>query len=131
MTLLDSRTLGPARFGFSDEKDLDAFVDNLERFERGDLAPDAWKAFRLVNGVYSQRQEGDAMMVRVKIPQGVLTAAQLRVLADVAEKYSTGRGHITTRQNVQFHFVKLDDTGSALAALADAGVTTREACGNA
>src|SRR5713226_7267561 len=130
MTLLDSRTLGPARFGFSDEKDLDAFVDNLERFERGDLAPDAWKAFRLVNGVYSQRQEGDAMMVRVKIPQGVLTPSQLRALAEVAERFSTGRGHLTTRQNMQFHFVRLADTERALRVLGDAGLTTREACGN-
>ena len=131
MALLDQKTLGPTRLGFADEKDLDAFIDKLDKFEKGDLTPDAWKAFRLVNGVYSQRQEGDAMMVRVKIPQGVLTADQLRALAGVAEKYSTGRGHITTRQNVQFHFVKLDDTSSALTALADAGLTTREACGNA
>jgi sulfite reductase (NADPH) hemoprotein beta-component len=131
MALLDQKTLGPTRLGFADEKDLDAFIDKLDQFEKGELAPDAWKAFRLVNGVYSQRQEGDAMMVRVKIPQGVLTVDQLRALAGVAERYSTGRGHITTRQNVQFHFVKLDDTSSALTALANAGLTTREACGNA
>ncbi len=130
MPLLDSKTLGPARLGFADEKDLDAFVDKLGQFERGELAPDAWKQFRLVNGVYSQRQEGDAMMVRVKIPQGVLTSAQLHALADVSERFSTGRGHVTTRQNVQFHFVKLDDTDDALRVLADAGLTTREACGN-
>ncbi|HET9754644.1 MAG TPA: nitrite/sulfite reductase, partial [Myxococcales bacterium] len=68
MPLLDERTLGPARLGFAAESDLDAFVDKLGQFERGELAPDAWKQFRLVNGVYSQRQDGDAMMVRVKIP---------------------------------------------------------------
>jgi sulfite reductase (NADPH) hemoprotein beta-component len=130
VTLLDSSTLGPARLGFADEKDLDAFVENLERFERGELAPDGWKAFRLVNGVYSQRQEGDAMMMRVKIPQGVLTPPQLRALAEVAERFSTGRGHLTTRQNMQFHFVHLADTERALRVLADAGLTTREACGN-
>src|SRR5437899_7368814 len=130
MPLLDSKTLGPTRLGFADEKDLDAFVETLGQFERGEISPDAWKAFRLVNGVYSQRQEGDAMMVRVKIPQGVLTAPQLRALADVAERFSTGRGHITTRQNVQFHFVHLAETDDALRVLADAGLTTREACGN-
>ena len=121
MPLLDSTTLGPARLGFSDEKDVDAFVAHLERFERGELAPDGWKAFRLVNGVYSQRQEGDAMMVRVKIPQGVLTPAQLRALSEVAERFSTGRGHLTTRQNMQFHFVKLADTEDALRLLAEIG----------
>src|SRR6267143_132322 len=129
--LLDSKTLGPARLGFADEKDLDAFVSTLGQFERGEIAPDAWKAFRLVNGVYSQRQEGDAMMVRVKIPQGVLTAQQLRALGEVARRWSTGRGHITTRQNVQFHFVRLSDTATVVSALGAAGLTTREACGNA
>src|SRR5437763_7518120 len=129
MPLLDESTLGPARLGFADEKDLDAFVEKLGQFERGELAPEAWKQFRLVNGVYSQRQEG-AMMVRVKIPQGVLTPAQLRALAEVAERHSIGRGHITTRQNVQFHFVHLADTDDALRLLAEAGITTREACAN-
>src|SRR4051812_34401198 len=128
--LLDSKTLGPARLGFADEKDLDAFVATLGQFERGEITPDAWKAFRLVNGVYSQRQEGDAMMVRVKIPQGILTPDQLRALAEVAERFSSGRGHITTRQNVQFHFVHLAHTDDALALLGAAGLTTREACGN-
>ena len=82
MPLLDSKTLGPARLGFADEKDLDEFVAQLGSFERGELLPDAWKAFRLLNGVYSQRQD-EAMMVRVKIPQGVLTPPQLRSLAEV------------------------------------------------
>jgi len=68
--------------------------------------------------------------VRVKIPQGILTPAQLRALAQVAERFSTGRGHVTTRQNIQFHFVHLAETDDALRALADAGLTTREACGN-
>src|SRR5438067_13281622 len=128
MALLDSKTAGPARLGFADEKDLDAFLDKLDQFEHGEITPDAWKQFRLINGVYSQRQEGDAMMVRVKIPQGVLTAAQLRALGEVARRWSTGRGHITTRQNVQFHFVRLAQTGEALRVLADSGLTTREAC---
>ena len=130
MPLLDSRTLGPARPGFAEEKDVDAFVSMLGRFERGEISADAWKQFRLVNGVYSQRQEGEAMMVRVKIPQGILTPRQLLALAEVAERFSTGRGHVTTRQNVQFHFVRLAQTDEALRVLAEAGLTTREACGN-
>jgi sulfite reductase beta subunit-like hemoprotein len=66
----------------------------------------------------------------VKIPQGILTSDQLDALADVGERYSRGFGHITTRQNVQFHFVKLHDAEPAMRRLADAGLTTREACGN-
>jgi len=130
MSLLDSKTLGPTRLGFADEKDLEAFVSMLERYERGEISADQWKAFRLVNGVYSQRQEADHMMVRVKIPQGILTPGQLRALAEVARRFSTGRGHLTTRQNIQFHFVPLRQSSEALRVLADAGLTTREACGN-
>jgi sulfite reductase (NADPH) hemoprotein beta-component len=84
----------------------------------------------LVRGTYGQRQPDDAQMIRVKIPQGILSADQLDALADVAEQYSRGFGHITTRQNVQFHFVKLHDVAPAMRRLATAGLTTREACGN-
>jgi sulfite reductase (NADPH) hemoprotein beta-component len=94
------------------------------------MTPDQWRAFRLVRGTYGQRQAEDAQMLRIKIPQGLLTAAQLDALADVGERYSRGFGHITTRQNVQFHFVKLHDVETAMRMVADAGVTTREACGN-
>src|SRR5437588_10508516 len=123
------QSLGSTRLGFADEGELDRFVEKLEAFERGEVAPDAWRAFRLVHGVYGQRQEGP-MMVRVKIPQGVLTVGQLLALGDVAENWSTGKGHVTTRQNVQFHFVKMDDVETVLRKLADEGMTTREACGN-
>ena len=81
-------------------------------------------------GDYGQRQPGDVQMLRVKIPQGVLTAPQLEALAEVGERFSRGFGHITTRQNIQFHFVKLHDVEQAMRILADAGLTTREACGN-
>ena len=86
--------------------------------------------FRLVRGTYGQRQPGNVQMLRIKIPQGVLTAPQLEALAEVGEKFSRGFGHITTRQNIQFHFVKLHDVEPAMRILADAGLTTREACGN-
>ena len=102
----------------------------LEKYERGEMTPDQWRAFRLVRGTYGQRQADDAQMLRVKIPQGIITSAQLEALAEVGEKYSRRFGHITTRQNIQFHFVKLHDVEPAMRLLADAGLTTREACGN-
>src|SRR5262249_33530319 len=123
-------TFGRTRLSFADEAEIDHFVATLERFERGDIGPDEWRAYRLVRGTYGQRQAGDAQMMRVKIPQGILAAAQLHALPDVAEKYSRGFGHITTRQNLQFHFVALHDVPPAMRHLADAGLTTREACGN-
>jgi len=126
----DPKTFGRARLSFASVADIDEFVTTLERYERGELTPDQWRAFRLVRGTYGQRQADDAQMLRVKIPQGVLSSDQLEALADVGERYSRGFGHITTRQNVQFHFVKLHDVEHAMHRLADAGLTTREACGN-
>lgn len=124
------KTLGRARLSFASEADIDEFAVMLDRFERGDITPEEWRVFRLVRGTYGQRQTGDAQMMRVKVPQGVLSIAQLHALADVAERYSRGFGHITTRQNVQFHFVRLHDVEPAMRRLAEAGLTTREACGN-
>src|SRR5438874_2220259 len=126
----DPRTLGRSRLSFADAADIDEFAAVLGQFERGEIGPDAWRAFRLVRGTYGQRQAEDAQMVRVKIPQGILTAGQLEALADVADAHSRGFGHITTRQNIQFHFVRLHDVEVAMRRLADAGLTTREACGN-
>jgi len=126
----DPRTYGRTRLSFADTADIDEFVLMLDRFERGEISPDEWRRFRLLRGTYGQRQDADAQMLRVKIPQGVIDAAQLEALADVAERYSRGFGHISTRQNMQFHFVPLHDAEHAMRHLADAGVTTREACGN-
>src|SRR5579862_2343695 len=126
----DARTLGRARLTFASEAEIDEFVSTVEKYERGEITPDQWRAYRLVRGSYGQRQTEDAQMLRVKIPQGLLTTSQLLALAEVGEQYSRGFGHITTRQNVQFHFVKLHDVETALRRLADEGLTTREACGN-
>ena len=126
----DPKTLGRTRLSFADNAEIDEFVATLDKFERGELTPDQWRAYRLVRGTYGQRQQGDFSMLRVKIPQGVLSSGQLSALADVAENYSRGFGHITTRQNLQFHFVKLHDVEKAMRRLADSGLTTREACGN-
>jgi sulfite reductase (NADPH) hemoprotein beta-component len=123
-------TLGRANTGFANPSEIDTFVETLTRFERGEIDADAWRAFRLVAGTYGQRQDSDASMLRAKIPQGILTAEQLEAVAGVAEDYSRGFAHITTRQNFQFHFVKLHDISEAMRRLADAGITTREACGN-
>jgi len=126
----DPKTLGRARLTFAKESDIDEFADMLARFETGAITADQWRGFRLLRGTYGQRQLDDAQMMRIKIPQGILTAEQLMALADVADKYSRGFGHITTRQNIQFHFVKLHDAEPAMREMLAAGVTTREACGN-
>jgi sulfite reductase beta subunit-like hemoprotein len=126
----DPRTYGRTRLSFADANDIDEFVRTLDQFERGEISPEEWRRFRLLRGTYGQRQDADAQMLRVKIPQGILEAAQLEALAEVADRYSRGFGHISTRQNMQFHFVKLHDVEPAMRLLGDAGLTTREACGN-
>src|SRR5258706_14453437 len=117
------------QIGYANTRDIDEFVKTLEAYERGEIGPDEFRAFRLARGVYGQRQM-DVQMVRVKIPLGILDGAQLRALADVAEKWSRGFGHVTTRQNVQLHFIKMAEAEPALRRLAEAGLTTNGACGN-
>jgi sulfite reductase (NADPH) hemoprotein beta-component len=116
--------------GYADPRDVDLFVETLRRFERREIDAEAWRAFRVVRGAYSQRQDG-VHMLRVKLPQGVAGAAQLRALADVAARFSRGYGHVTTRQNFQLHFVRPADLEPAMRRLAEAGVTTLGAGGNA
>jgi sulfite reductase (NADPH) hemoprotein beta-component len=118
------------RLGFADGPEIDAFVETLGRFERRELDADEWRAYRVVRGAYSQRQDG-VHMLRVKLPQGIASADQLRALADVAARFSRGFGHVTTRQNLQLHFLRPADLEPALRRLAAAGVTTSGAGGNA
>jgi len=111
------------------EAEIVRFEERIRELQSGAITPEQFRPFRLKHGTYGQRQPG-FQMLRIKIAAGVLTPAQLRVLAVIADEYSTGRGHLTTRENVQFHFVKLENVGAAMRLLADAGLTTREACGN-
>ena len=114
---------------WADEAELDSFDRFVEDFWAGRVNPDDFRRFRLQHGVYGQRQQ-DVQMLRVKIPWGGLTAPQLERLADIADRTPRGIGHVTTRQNVQFHFVPLTEVPPLLRALAEVGLTTREACGN-
>jgi sulfite reductase beta subunit-like hemoprotein len=125
----DPKTLGRTRLSFASEAEIDEFAATLDKFERGELTADQWRAYRLVRGNYGQRQDV-VQMIRVKIPQGVLDGPQLEALADVADTWSRGFGHITTRQNVQFHFLQPHDVELAMRRVAEAGLTTREACGS-
>jgi len=114
---------------FSSPADIDEFVAKLEAFEKGELGPDQFRAFRLTRGVYGQRQP-DVQMLRVKVPGGLLGKAQLDAIADIADKHSRGFAHITTRQNFQLHFVKMKEAEAAMRIADRGGLTTREACGN-
>src|SRR5688500_11120208 len=93
----DPKTLGRTRLSFASEADIDEFVATLEKFESGDITPDQWRVFRLVRGTYGQRQAGDVQMLRVKIPQGVLTVPQLEALAEVGERFDRSRRRVCER----------------------------------
>jgi sulfite reductase (ferredoxin) len=121
------------------QREIDpAQLADIEKFERvlagylaGDIEEDVFRVFRLHNGIYGQRQGGHHQMVRVKIPYGGVEPDQLDRLAHIADEYSRGWGHITTRQNVQFHYVPLERVPDVMRELAEVGLTTREACGDA
>ena len=115
----------------SDEvvKDILELQQNVNLFKTGKMNEERFKHYRLTRGVYGQRQFG-VQMFRTKIPFGKLTADQLIKLADVSEKFTNGNLHLTTRQNIQMHYIKVEDSAEIWSELAHAGVTAREACGN-
>ncbi|WP_027544219.1 nitrite/sulfite reductase [Bradyrhizobium sp. WSM2254] len=103
------------------------FRDQVKRRLSGELTEDEFKMLRLQNGVYLQLH---AYMFRVAIPYGTLASNQLRALAHVARKYDRGYGHFTTRQNIQFNWIKLSDLPDALADLAEVGIHAMQTSGN-
>jgi len=112
------------------EQELEDFKTEAARFLNGEWDEAQFIGFRLKQGVYGQRQP-NVQMIRVKLPFGGVTPEQMEALAEVAEKYAPLRkGHITTRQNIQFHHIPLLKAAEALFVLGRAGLSTREACGN-
>jgi sulfite reductase (ferredoxin) len=114
---------------FSDKKDIEDFVLKLQEFESGEISSEQFRAFRLLRGVYGQRQ-ADVQMFRIKIPMGLLGPEQLVAIADVADQHSRGFGHVTTRQNIQLHFMQMSEMETVMRRLDEVGLTSREACGN-
>ena len=111
-------------------EEFDDFEAQVKRFQSGEFAPNDFMAFRLRQGIYGQRQV-DTQMVRVKAPFGRITAEQLDALGVVTKKYvPLNKGHVTTRENIQFHHVPLDDAAKLLRYIGNVGLSTREACGN-
>jgi sulfite reductase beta subunit-like hemoprotein len=112
------------------EREFDDFKTEATKFLAGDTPEDEFIKFRLKQGVYGQRQP-DVQMIRVKLPFGGVTPEQMEKFADVVEKYvPLNKGHVTTRQNVQMHHIPLPDAEKAIRELGEAGLSSREGCGN-
>ena len=111
-------------------RDIERFEIAIDQFLKGEISDDVFRVMRLNNGIYGQRQGGTNQMVRVKLPAGSITPEQFDVMADLSSEFSRGWGHITTRQNIQFHFVDLRRIPDLLRRLADVQLTSREACGD-
>ena len=109
------------------EERVDQFRDQTRRFLAGQLSEDEFKPLRLQNGLYVQRH---APMLRVAIPYGMLTAAQLRILARIARDYDRGYGHFTTRQNIQYNWIDLAAAPDILALLATVEMHAIQTSGN-
>ena len=112
------------------EHDIARFEASIEQYLAGEIEEDVFRVMRLNNGIYGQRQGGTNQMVRIKVPAGSITPEQLELMGSIATEFSRGWGHITTRQNIQFHFVELRRIPTLLRQLAAVGLTSREACGD-
>jgi len=123
--LSTSETALPAHIA----EELDNYEQQIRKYRAGEIDETKMQKLRLHFGTYAQRQEG-VQMQRIKIPGGFLTADQLVRLADAAERFGSGFMHFTTREDAQIYYVKLDEVPELLRFLAEAGITSREACGN-
>jgi sulfite reductase beta subunit-like hemoprotein len=110
-------------------EEIETFRRKANAFIAGEIPEDDFRPFRLKHGIYGQRQPG-VQMIRCKVPGGLLSAAQMEQLARISETFAGGKGHLTTRQNLQYHFVPLADVPDVMHLLADVGLTNREACYN-
>ncbi|MDX6698119.1 MAG: hypothetical protein QOE65_1516 [Solirubrobacteraceae bacterium] len=112
------------------EREFDDFDSEAGKFLDGDTPEDQFIGFRLKQGVYGQRQ-ADVQMIRVKLPFGGITPKQMETFADVVERYAPlNKAHITTRQNIQTHHIPLRDAARFIREISDAGLSSREGCGN-
>ena len=111
------------------EKDIIELEKKIRLFKEGQIDEERFRSLRLARGVYGQRQQG-VQMIRIKLPFGKVTGDQLLRISEVSDEFSTGKLHITTRQDIQIHYVSLDRTPELWAQLEKDDVTLREACGN-
>src|ERR687884_1435964 len=112
------------------EEESEIFATKVKLFRQGKISEDDFRRFRLQHGAYGSRLHLDYSMVRIKVPAGEITPDQIEKIASLSEAFSIGSAHVSTRQNIQLHWVQLEDVSEVMRGLVEAGLTTREACGN-
>src|ERR671935_1105335 len=112
------------------EEETEVFAKKVKLFRQGKISEDDFRRFRLQHGAYGSRLHMDYSMVRIKVPGGEITPDQLEKIASLSEAFSIGSAHVSTRQNIQLHWVQLEDVSEVMRGLVEVGLTTREACGN-
>lgn len=112
------------------EKETENFANQVKSYRQEKISDDDFRRFRLQHGAYGSRLRPDYSMIRIKIPSGEITPKQLEKIADLSESFSIGSAHVSTRQNIQLHWVQLEDVSEVMRGLVEVGLTTREACGN-
>jgi len=118
------------KIDWSRREEADNFARTVKLYRQGKINHDNFRRFRLQHGAYGTRMTDDYAMVRIKIPAGQIYPYQLEKIAQLSEMYSIGSAHVSTRENVQLHWVVLEDVSEIMHGLADVGLTSREACGN-
>ena len=118
------------KIDWSRREEADNFANTVKLYRQGKVDHDTFRRFRLQHGAYGTRMTDDYAMVRIKIPAGQIYPHQLDKIAQLSEMYSIGNAHFSTRENIQLHWVVLEDVSEIMHALADVGLTSREACGN-
>ncbi|MEO9309532.1 MAG: nitrite/sulfite reductase [Nitrososphaera sp.] len=111
-------------------EEAENFAKTVKLFRQGKIDADSFRRFRLQHGAYGTRMTDDYAMVRIKIPAGEIYPHQLDKIAQLSEAFSIGSAHVSTRQNIQLHWVVLEDVSEIIRGLAEVGLTSREACGN-
>ena len=115
---------------WSRRQEAENFAETVKLFRQGKIDPDMFRRFRLQHGAYGTRMTDDYAMVRIKVPAGQIYPNQLEKIAQLSEMYSIGSAHFSTRENIQLHWVILEDVSEIMQSLSDVGMTSREACGN-
>ncbi|NNM35505.1 MAG: nitrite/sulfite reductase [Nitrosopumilus sp.] len=134
MTISDLKQSSPdsvkSKINWGRIEEADNFAKTVKMFRQGKYDEDSFRRFRLQHGAYGTRMTGDYAMVRIKLPAGEVYPDQIEKISQLSEQYSIGSAHFSTRENIQLHWVILEDVSEIFRGLAEVGLTSREACGN-